>query len=208
MGEHLVAFRDSNGRVGLIDRYCAHRQAPIVLRPQRGVRPALRLSRLEIRCGRPLRRHADRAARSSNYKDQIQTHVLSLSGTCAESSGPIWARRMLPVEFPQFEFNTLPKDRFYIRKSLLECNYLQAMEGNLDFFHTGYLHSFSTGSALDPRGQGHGAARRSHASISADAAAFRDPGDRLRVDDRRQAQGRRAAPPIGASPNGCCRCIR
>jgi len=26
LGEHLVAFRDSTGKVGLIDRYCAHRQ--------------------------------------------------------------------------------------------------------------------------------------------------------------------------------------
>ncbi|MGH7089258.1 MAG: hypothetical protein ACREFQ_10180, partial [Stellaceae bacterium] len=34
--------------------------------------------------------------------------------------------------------------------------YLQAMEGNVDSFHTGYLHSFATGTALDPSGGGHG----------------------------------------------------
>src|SRR5688572_26420059 len=29
MGEDLVAFRDTNGRLGLLDAYCAHRGAPL-----------------------------------------------------------------------------------------------------------------------------------------------------------------------------------
>ncbi|HZP26390.1 MAG TPA: Rieske 2Fe-2S domain-containing protein, partial [Dehalococcoidia bacterium] len=29
LGEELVAFRDSNGQIGLIDRYCAHRRADL-----------------------------------------------------------------------------------------------------------------------------------------------------------------------------------
>src|SRR6266516_2252587 len=29
LGEELLAFRDTNGRVGLIDRYCAHRGASL-----------------------------------------------------------------------------------------------------------------------------------------------------------------------------------
>lgn len=62
----------------------------------------------------------------------------------------------LAVQFPRFEFNELPAEHVYVRKSLLQCNYLQAMEGNLDSFHTGFLHSFATGTALDPRGLGHG----------------------------------------------------
>ena len=28
MGEHLVAFRDSDGKIGLLGRYCAHRAVP------------------------------------------------------------------------------------------------------------------------------------------------------------------------------------
>src|SRR4051794_16361956 len=30
LGEHLVAFRDSTGRVGLIEERCAHRRASLV----------------------------------------------------------------------------------------------------------------------------------------------------------------------------------
>ena len=29
LGEELVAFRDTSGRVGLVDAYCAHRGAPL-----------------------------------------------------------------------------------------------------------------------------------------------------------------------------------
>ena len=29
LGEDLVAFRDTNGDVGLVDAYCAHRRAPL-----------------------------------------------------------------------------------------------------------------------------------------------------------------------------------
>jgi phthalate 4,5-dioxygenase len=55
LGEDLVAFRDSDGRIGLLDEYCPHRRASLWW-AQRGVRPPLRLSRLEIRRRRQLRR--------------------------------------------------------------------------------------------------------------------------------------------------------
>ncbi|HEV7664716.1 MAG TPA: Rieske 2Fe-2S domain-containing protein, partial [Chloroflexota bacterium] len=29
LGENLVAFRDSNGQVGVVDSYCPHRRAPL-----------------------------------------------------------------------------------------------------------------------------------------------------------------------------------
>jgi phenylpropionate dioxygenase-like ring-hydroxylating dioxygenase large terminal subunit len=54
LGEDLVAFRTTSGQVGLLGDKCPHRGAP------RGA--AVRLSRLEVRCGRPLRGHAERAA--------------------------------------------------------------------------------------------------------------------------------------------------
>ena len=154
LGEHLVAFRDSNGNVGLIDRYCPHRRTWLFFGRNEdcGLRCVYHGWKFDV-AGQCVDMPTEPP--TSNYKDRIQLTSYPCQDM-RESSGPIWGRRDLPVEFPQFEFNTLPKDCFYIRKSLLECNYLQAMEGNLDSFHTGYLHSFSSGSALDPRGQGHG----------------------------------------------------
>ena len=63
LGEDLVAFRDSEGRIGLLDELCPHRRASLYLRAQRGMRPALRLSRLEVRRLRRLHRHDERAGR-------------------------------------------------------------------------------------------------------------------------------------------------
>ena len=62
LGEDLVAFRDSDGRIGLVDEFCPHRRVSLYLRAQRGMRAALRLSRLEIRRRRQLPRPAQRAA--------------------------------------------------------------------------------------------------------------------------------------------------
>ncbi len=154
MGEHLIAFRDSDGKIGLIDRYCAHRQVDLFYgrNEECGLRCVYHGWKFDTD-GNCVDMPTELP--SSNYKERIKL----TSYPVQEHAGIVWAYlgpQDLPVEFPQFEFNTLPKDCFYIRKSLLECNYLQAMEGNLDSAHTGYLHSFATGSALDPRGKGHG----------------------------------------------------
>jgi len=49
LSERLVAFRDTEGRLGLIEEFCAHRRVSAVVRPQRGERAALSLSWVEIR---------------------------------------------------------------------------------------------------------------------------------------------------------------
>ncbi len=61
LGEELIGFRVTSGDVGIIQNACPHRGASHVLRPQRRRGPALRLSRLEVRRDRRLRRHALRA---------------------------------------------------------------------------------------------------------------------------------------------------
>jgi phenylpropionate dioxygenase-like ring-hydroxylating dioxygenase large terminal subunit len=49
LGEDLVAFRDTQGRMGLLDEFCPHRRASLFFGAQRGLRAALRLPRLEVR---------------------------------------------------------------------------------------------------------------------------------------------------------------
>ena len=63
LGEHLVAFRDSSGKLGLLDAYCPHRRANLYWgRNERG-RSALRLSRLEVRRHRPVHGSAELSGR-------------------------------------------------------------------------------------------------------------------------------------------------
>ena len=61
-----------------------------VLRPQRGRRPALRLSRLEIRRRRQLPRHAERAGRPGFQATRSRPRPTRPSSATA-SSGSIWA---------------------------------------------------------------------------------------------------------------------
>ena len=61
MNEALVAFRDTSGRVGLLAGALRAPPGEPLLRAERGKRPALRLPRMEVRRGRPVRGHAVRA---------------------------------------------------------------------------------------------------------------------------------------------------
>ena len=62
LGEKLIAFRDATGRVGVMDHRCPHRCASLFYGRNEDRRDPLRLSRLEVRCGWQLRRHAEPAA--------------------------------------------------------------------------------------------------------------------------------------------------
>jgi len=58
MGEPLPGVRDARGRVGIIDQHCPRRGTNLWLGRNEGCGNPLRLSRLEVRCRRPLPRHA------------------------------------------------------------------------------------------------------------------------------------------------------
>ena len=86
LGEDLVAFRDTTGQVGLCRQQLPAPRRVAVLRPQRGSRPALRLSRLEVRRHRRVRRHAQRAGRIGL---QTQGHARRRTRR-EEAGGVIW----------------------------------------------------------------------------------------------------------------------
>jgi phenylpropionate dioxygenase-like ring-hydroxylating dioxygenase large terminal subunit len=65
-----------------------------------------------------------------------------------ERGGVLWTY-MGPPEFqpelPMYEWATVPDDHRHVSKREQECNWLQAMEGGLDSFHSSYLHRMSVG---------------------------------------------------------------
>ena len=109
LGEDLVAFRDTDGAVGLMAAQLPAPRRLAVLRPQRGVRAALRLPRLEVRRHRQLRGHAQRARR-----EHVQGQGAGRAPIpCHEVNGVVWAYmgpRQTPPPFPPFEITTLPAD--------------------------------------------------------------------------------------------------
>jgi phthalate 4,5-dioxygenase oxygenase subunit len=139
LGEKLLAFRNTEGKVGLISRYCRHRQAELFFgrNEENGIRCAYHGWKFDI-LGNCLEMTTEPPTRSK--------HDAGIAGyPCQEYAGIVWAYlgpKDLAVEFPVLEFNSLPQDQIYLRKSLLHCNYLQNIEGQFDSAHIGYLHSF------------------------------------------------------------------
>jgi len=62
---------------------------------------------------------------------------------CVEAGGLAWAYLGPPAlrpPLPQFEWFALPEAHRYVSKFRLDCNYLQAMEGDYDPSHGAFLH--------------------------------------------------------------------
>jgi nitrite reductase/ring-hydroxylating ferredoxin subunit len=141
MGEKLVAFRDTLGRVGLIDEFCAHR----------GV--SLWFGRNE-ECGLRCPYHGwkfDVTGQCTDLPSEpdsagVRQRIKLKSYPCVERGGVIWTYMGPPElqpEPPALEWVEVPPERRFVSKRLQECNYLQAMEGGIDSSHVSFLHGSS-----------------------------------------------------------------
>jgi phenylpropionate dioxygenase-like ring-hydroxylating dioxygenase large terminal subunit len=145
-GENLVAFRDSNGDVGLMEANYPHRGAPLFFgrNEEAGLRciyHGWKFNAAGVCIDLP------NAAEGESFKQKIKI----IAYPTVEAGDIIWAY-MGPEDkkppFPEFDWAGLPKSHRYVSKFGLECNWLQAMEGDFDPSHAVFLHS-----ALDNRGQ-------------------------------------------------------
>lgn len=137
LGEDLVAFRDSNGAVGVLDAHCPHRGAPLFFgrNEECGLRCVYHGWKFDTegRCvdmpnvpggGSP------GGMRTKAYPTHEAGHLVWVY------MGPPDAR----PELPQFEFLKVPSDHVYAHKRIQECNYLQVLEGEMDSSHVSFLH--------------------------------------------------------------------
>jgi phthalate 4,5-dioxygenase oxygenase subunit len=138
LGERLVAFRDTQGRLGLIDEFCAHR----------GV--SLWFGRNE-ECGLRCSYHGWKYDVTGQCVDlpseggdgPMRARMKLKAYPCIEAAGIVWTY-MGPAELkpepPALEWVKVAPERRYISKRLQECNYLQALEGGIDSSHVTFLH--------------------------------------------------------------------
>lgn len=139
LGEDLVLFRDSAGKLGLIGRHCPHRGADMCF------------GRLEddgLRC--PFHGwHFDRTGQcveqpgepeGSRMHEQIRTAAYPV----VEKNGIVWAYMGPgdPPPFPNFDCFRAPDTHVFAFKGLWECNWLQALEVGIDPAHASFLHRF------------------------------------------------------------------
>jgi phthalate 4,5-dioxygenase len=141
MGENLLAFRDSAGRVGLIEPQCAHRGANLFWgrNEQGGIRCAFHGWKYDVN-GTCL--EMPTVAQDAAYEKQ-RAEIKLKSYPTREAGGFVWTYMGPPnlmPELPRFEFMTLPPAHVFVSKKLQQCNWAQACEGALDTAHFSFLH--------------------------------------------------------------------
>jgi phenylpropionate dioxygenase-like ring-hydroxylating dioxygenase large terminal subunit len=136
LGEKLVAFRDSSGRVGILDHRCPHRCASLFLgrNEENGIRCVYHGWKFDAE-GRCLDMPNMPAER--DYKDKVHAKAYRT----AERNGLIWVfmgdQKNIPP-LPNIEANLIGNSEIWCLQR--SCNWLQALEGDIDTSHVGFLH--------------------------------------------------------------------
>lgn len=147
LSEKLLAFRDSEGRPGLISEFCSHRGVSLYFgrNEDNGIRCAYHGLKFDIH------------GRCVDVPQAPQVcERMSITGyPCLERAGMLWAYMGPPDKQPTppgVEWANLPESHVFASKRLQECNYLQAMEGGIDTSHVSFVHRFEVDN--DPFHQG------------------------------------------------------
>jgi phenylpropionate dioxygenase-like ring-hydroxylating dioxygenase large terminal subunit len=142
LGEDLVAFRDSLGRVGLLGEHCSHRGTSLFFGRNEdcGLTCIYHGWKYDIE-GNVLETPAEPAGSTLKHK------VHHTAYPCRESGGVVFAylgpKDRTPL-FPEYEWTKVPRDHLYVTRSLQDCNYLQGLEGECDSSHLSFLHRASS----------------------------------------------------------------
>src|SRR2546426_8566135 len=126
LGENLIAFRVTSGKIGLIQNHCAHRGASLFFgrNEEEGIRCVYHGWKYDCE-GACV--DMPNEPPESNFKDKVRLKAYP----CRERGGMVWTY-MGPPELmpglPEFEFLMVPDSHRYVSKRLQECNWLQALE--------------------------------------------------------------------------------
>jgi phenylpropionate dioxygenase-like ring-hydroxylating dioxygenase large terminal subunit len=139
LGEQLIAFRDSAGRIGVMDHKCPHRCASLFLG---------RNEESGIRCvyhGWKFDTQGNCVDMPSVPPERDFKHLVKAKAYKAvERNGLVWVymgERKSAPPLPQIEATLLPEADVQISLVQRECNWLQALEGDIDTCHFGFLHA-------------------------------------------------------------------
>ena len=144
LGENLIAFKDTKGRLGLLDRYCPHRRVDLWFgrNEECGLRCVYHGWKFDVD-GNVLDMPAEPA--NSPLRQEVKTKSYPM----VEWGGMIWAylgdKQHMPEVPPELEWGLVPPAHRHIGKRLQESNWAQGVEGGIDSSHVGILHSL-----LDP----------------------------------------------------------
>jgi phthalate 4,5-dioxygenase oxygenase subunit len=138
LSERLLAFRDTTGRYGLVDEFCAHRGVSLWFARNEdcGLRCSYHGWKYDV-TGQCIDVPSEPEASGFAQKIKLRSYPL------IERGGVLWTY-MGPPEaqppLPEWEFATVPRAQSFTSKRLQESNWLQAMEGGIDSSHVSFLH--------------------------------------------------------------------
>src|SRR5437660_7847252 len=139
LGEKLVAFRDTEGRIGLIDEFCAHRGVSLWFgrNEECGLRCPYHGWKYDVN-GQCVDLPSEPEASGMRQGIKLKSYP------AIERGDVVWIY-MGPPELkpapPELEWVRVSADRRFVSKRLQESNYLQAIEGGIDSSHVSFLHS-------------------------------------------------------------------
>ena len=130
LGEYFVAFRDTAGRLGLLDARCPHRGADLSygMNEEGGIRCRQCYWKFDV--------HGNILDLPMEPEDSpLWKEVKAPAFKISEFGGLVWAyvgpQDDLP-DLPEFEWSRVEADQRHVSRFLVECNYWQGVEGGLD----------------------------------------------------------------------------
>jgi phenylpropionate dioxygenase-like ring-hydroxylating dioxygenase large terminal subunit len=138
LGEKLVAFRDTAGRVGLFDHRCPHRCASLFFgrNEEGGLRCVYHGWKFDV-AGRCLEQ--PNLPPHQDFSDKVRARAYPV----VEQNGLVWTymgERETAPPLPGLEVMSLPQPDVRLSFVQRECNWLQGLEGDIDTSHFGFLH--------------------------------------------------------------------
>jgi phthalate 4,5-dioxygenase oxygenase subunit len=139
LGEDLVVFRDSEGRLGVLGEHCPHRRASLVYGRNEfsGLRCLYHGWKMDV-SGQVVDMSSEPNA--SGLKEKVK----HMAYPAHEWAGMVWAymgpsETLTPFTPPAWAPNA--SVRVSISKMVIPCNWAQIMEGQIDSAHSSSLHS-------------------------------------------------------------------
>jgi nitrite reductase/ring-hydroxylating ferredoxin subunit len=138
LGEQLIAFRDSNGQVGLLANHCPHRGASLFFgrNEEAGLRCVYHGWKFDT-SGACIDMPNEPA------ESDFRTKVKAVAYPCRERGGIVWTymgASSEPPPLPELEANMLPSEQTQADAVMRDCNWLQGLEGDIDTSHLAFLH--------------------------------------------------------------------
>jgi nitrite reductase/ring-hydroxylating ferredoxin subunit len=138
LGEDLIGFRDTRGEVGLLQNNCPHRGASLFFG---------RSEEAGLRCVY----HGWKFSTDGTCTDMpnepaesdFRTKVRAVAYPTRERGGILWAYlgpKTTPPPMPDLEVLDEPGIETNVPTVQRDCNWVQALEGDIDTSHAGFLH--------------------------------------------------------------------